>query len=251
MLKHTFIHLPKVGMVTEANFWRQGLVTWEDFFGARRIYGLSAGRQQELQAELQESPKRLDDPGYFARRLPAREHWRLFRQFRGRAAYLDIETTGSHWTGLQVTVVGLFDGATLRQFVHGFNLEDFPDALQGIDLLITFNGAQFDLPVLKAYFPHLIFPAAHIDLRFLLARLGYKGGLKHIEPRFDIYRSPEVAGLNGYDAVLLWNRYQRGDRPALERLLHYNREDVANLETLMEEAFVRCRNLVWPGHNRY
>ena len=30
--------------------------------------------------------------------------------FRQRAAYLDIETTGTFWPGLQVTVVGLYDG---------------------------------------------------------------------------------------------------------------------------------------------
>jgi uncharacterized protein YprB with RNaseH-like and TPR domain len=80
----------------------------------------------------------------------------------------------------------------------------------------------------------------HLDLRFLLARLGFKGGLKKIEPRFGIRRPPAVKHLDGFDAVLLWERYQRGDRTALDLLLEYNREDVANLETLMEQSFEMC-----------
>ncbi len=77
----------------------------------------------------------------------------------------------------------------------------------------------------------------HLDLRFILSRLGFRGGLKRIEPQFGIKRAPEVAGLNGYDAVLLWGRYQRGDRTAGRLLLQYNQEDVLNLEVLMEQAF--------------
>ena len=40
--------------------------------------------------------------------------------------------------------------------------------------------------------------------------------------------------MDGYTAVLLWQRYQRGDKGALDLLLSYNREDVVNLEVLMD-----------------
>ncbi len=241
MLKRTYIHLPGVGLKTEAHFWRQGLHIWEDFLTASLVSGLGALRLDALKEQVRESLEHLDEARYFAPRLPGPEHWRLFRHFRGRAAYLDIETHGAAWPLLQVTVVGLFDGVTLRQFVHGYNLEEFPAALADIDLLVTFNGTQFDLPVLRAYFPELQMPPIHLDLRFILARLGFKGGLKKIEPRFGIHRPPEVAGMDGYDAVLLWERHQRGDLTALELLLDYNREDVANLEVLMDRAFGMCQ----------
>ena len=84
-------------------------------------------------------------------------------------------------------------------------------------------------------------PAGHVDLRFLLKRLGYRGGLKKIEPHFGILRPPEVAGMDGYEAVLLWQRHRRGDRTALELLLTYNREDVLNLEILMDQAYQQQR----------
>jgi uncharacterized protein len=237
MLKRTFIHLPGVGPRREAHFWRQGLATWEDFLAARRIRGLSRDRLDWLKAELAGSLDHTEDAAYFAHRLQAGEHWRLFRQFRPRTAYLDIETTGKAWPGLLVTVVGLYDGQEMRQFVQGYNLQEFPQVLAKFDLLVTFNGTQFDLPVLQAYFAGLNLPPAHVDLRFLMARLGFKGGLKRIEPRFGIRRPKAVNGMDGYMAVLLWERYQRGDRGALELLLRYNREDVINLEVLMDAAF--------------
>jgi uncharacterized protein YprB with RNaseH-like and TPR domain len=248
MLKRTFIHLPGVGPRREGYFWRQGLNTWEDFLAARRLRGLSPERLGWLQEELAGSLSHLEDAAYFAARLQAGEHWRLFRHFRPRVAYLDIETTGTVWPGLLVTVVGLYDGRQMRQFVQGYNLQKFPRILDEFDLLVTFNGTQFDLPVLKTYFPGLRLPPAHVDLRFLLARLGFKGGLKKIEPRFGIRRPDAVNGMDGYMAVLLWERYQRGDRSALEVLLTYNREDVINLETLMEAAFRLSRERLWPGH---
>ncbi len=242
MIKRTFVHLPGVGLRTEAQFWRQGLTTWEDFLSVGRVSGLGLARLDCFKSLLQESLRHLHRPEYFAPRLPSGEHWRLFHHFRSRTAYLDIETTGAGWPEQTVTVVGLYDGHTMRQFVLGQNLRDFPEALAEVEVLVTFNGAQFDLPVLRAYFAGLPSPLLHLDLRFILARLGYRGGLKRIEPLFGITRAPEVAGFNGFDAVLLWERYQRGDLTALELLLKYNQEDVLNLEVLMEQAFELGKN---------
>ncbi len=247
MLKRTFIHLPGVGPRTEAHFWRQGLHTWEDLLRAPGVRGFSSERVRRLQREVRQSLEHLHDADYFGPRLAAAEHWRLFRHFRPRTAYLDIETTGNYWPGLQVTVVGLYDGQTMRQFVHGYNLQKFPRALAELDLLVTFNGTQFDLPVLKTYFPELKLPPVHVDLRFFLARLGYKGGLKKIEPRFGIQRPNEVDGMDGYMAVILWRRYQRGDRTALDLLLQYNREDVVNLEVLMDAGFCLYQERLLTG----
>jgi uncharacterized protein YprB with RNaseH-like and TPR domain len=58
-----------------------------------------------------------------------------------------------------------------------------------------------------------------------------KGGLKQLEERFGIARS--TRGMNGWDALRLWARYENeGDRAALDVLLEYNREDVMNLVQL-------------------
>jgi uncharacterized protein YprB with RNaseH-like and TPR domain len=250
MIKRTFVHLPGVGLRTEAQFWRQGLTTWEDFLTVNRVSGLGSERLAWLKGLLEESLRQLHRPNYFASCLPTGELWRLFHHFRSRTAYLDIETTGAAWWEQAVTVVGLYDGCTMRQFVLGHNLMDFPEALAGVDVLVTFNGTQFDVPVLRAYFPDLVLPPLHLDLRFILARLGYRGGLKRIEPLFGVKRAPEVAGLNGYDAVLLWDRFQRGDLTARKLLLQYNKEDVLNLEILMEQAFELGKEDLLAGNRR-
>jgi uncharacterized protein YprB with RNaseH-like and TPR domain len=54
-------------------------------------------------------------------------------------------------------------------------------------------------------------------------------------------------------AVLLWQRYQRGDKGALDLLLSYNREDVVNLEVLMDGAFAmeQERLLGSPRHGNH
>ena len=53
--------------------------------------------------------------------------------------------------------------------------------------------------------------------------------------------------MDGYMAVLLWQRYQRGDKGALDLLLSYNREDVVNLEVLMDGAFGMERERLFPA----
>ncbi len=236
MLKRTFIHLPRVGPATELHLWRQGIETWEDLLAARQVPGLNPARLASIQRHLEPSLDHLDQPVYFSNRLPAAERWRLFQQYRNRTAYLDIETTGASWPHLTVTVIGLYDGRKFYQFVLGKNLRNFLKVIDEYEVLVTFNGSQFDLPVLQAVFGRP-FGQAHIDLRFVLARLGYKGGLKKIEPRFGLERPADLEGLDGYDAVLLWQRAQRGDAAAFQTLLAYNREDVINLETLMEQAY--------------
>ncbi len=140
MIKRTFVHLPGVGLRTEAQFWRQGLATWEDFLTVRRVSGLGAERLAWLQGLLEESLRHLHRPEYFASCLPTGELWRLFHHFRSRTAYLDIETTGAGWWEQAVTVVGLYDGQVMRQFVLGHNLMDFPEALADVDVLVTFTA---------------------------------------------------------------------------------------------------------------
>lgn len=89
---------------------------------------------------------------------------------------------------------------------------------------------------------------AHIDLRYVLGSLGYKGGLKGCEKQFGIDRE-ELNGVDGLFAVHLWNDYKRkGNRKALETLLAYNILDVVNLEKLMVFAYnLKVKNTPFSG----
>ncbi len=153
--------------------------------------------------------------------------------------FLDLETEGLSKERNAITVVGTYAQDRYRAFVQGVNLHRAAEFLQAFPVWVTFGGTHFDLPFLKKHFPELELPVWHIDLRFLFRRLGYRGGLKKLELEFGLFRKSR--GLDGYEAVKLWQRWQRSkDRQALRTLLLYNREDVENLKPLLEIACELC-----------
>jgi uncharacterized protein YprB with RNaseH-like and TPR domain len=242
MLTQSFIHLQGVGNTTEARLWERGATDWEAFLRIKDALGMTRGKLEFWADCIQESQARLasGDSRYFARALAPRDQWRAFPQFRDRVLYLDIETMG---TGVDddVTVVGVYDGQELRQYVRGINLHQFPREMEQCGLLVTFFGSGFDVPVLRHQFPGLRFDVLHIDLCHALKRLGYGGGLKRVETALGIARDAPVAGLSGWDAVRLWNEYRAGSGRSLARLLAYNEADVVNMERLMEIAYTGLR----------
>ena len=67
--------------------------------------------------------------------------------------------------------------------------------------------------------------------------MGFTGGLKGVEKQFGISRSEAMDGLSGYDAVLLWRKYAKGNHQALDTLVEYNKCDTKNLKYLMDESY--------------
>ena len=102
---------------------------------------------------------------------------------------------------------------------------------RGLDTLCTFNGESFDLPVLRRSFGvGLLERFRSLDLSIECRRVGISGGLKRIEAGLQIPR--RLRGITGYDAMVLWERWENGDREALQTLLEYNADDVVNLALL-------------------
>lgn len=237
MLTSTYIHIPGVSWKTERSLWAQGAWTWYEYLADPRRFRTRGVGAQQLEKALAHSLCKLEkgEHLYFRKALPPREAWRTFPEFRDRLIYLDIETTGSRFA--DVTVIGAWDGADYYSFVKGNNLFEFPDFLSQFSVVVTFFGAGFDLPILRKRFPTATFDQIHIDLCPVLRRIGLRGGLKSIEKAVGIERSEATRGLTGYDAVRLWMAATAGDRRAMETLLEYNREDVRNLEPLMEHAY--------------
>ena len=249
VLRSTFQHLTGVGPHTEASLWQRGIGSWDDFRSMGAFAGLSWSRRRQLERELAASDTALHefDAGFFARRLPTAEHWRLYPDFAPKTAFLDIETTGlSPYAGI-VTVVTVHGGGATRTFIADDNLEELPAYLRRFGVLVTFNGLMFDVPFLQSRFPQLIVPEAHADLRFILRRLGYSGGLKRIEQVLQLGDREGVEGIHGLDAVRLWESYRRGNAGALERLVRYNRADTVNLEPLLRFAVGEMEKRLLPA----
>ncbi|HIQ37772.1 MAG TPA: exonuclease [Desulfocapsa sulfexigens] len=235
MLTHTFIHLPGIGSKTEQNLWKSGIYEWQQWPEKPQVK-LQNSSLPELVSLLHSSMEELEKgPEFFSSRLPSNEQWRLFSHFRDRTAYLDIETTGLGQSA-EITTIALYDGNKIYCYVNGKNLEDFEHDIWNYDVLVTYNGKGFDIPVLERWF-HTKLTHAHIDLRYILAKLGFKGGLKGCEKQLGMSRGG-LDGIDGYFAVLLWQDYiNNNNEKALETLLAYNIEDTVNLERLLIEAY--------------
>lgn len=242
MLKESFVVLPGVKHRTECKLWNQGINSWDDFLGVQKVKGLSELRKESFDCRLKESMHHLKigNSSFFKEMS---DQWRLYDEFKDEAVFLDIETNG-YYSG--ITVIGLFDGFDTKTLVRGFNLERslLIKELSKYKLIVTFNGASFDLPVIDRFFqftPHI----PHIDLRFVCQKLGFTGGLKAIEKQLFIKRRPEVANMSGEDAVYLWEMWKSsGDRDYLDKLVWYNEEDILNLKPLAEKMIPAMWNKV-------
>lgn len=236
MLKNTFCHIPGISVAAERNLWSSGIHSWEAAIEVDRIR-LPRRQQSALPGHIKESFEMLERGNlyHFAELLPSNQHWRLFPDFRRAIAYLDIETTGLGYAD-SITTIVVYDGETIRHYVRGENLDEFKRDIKQYPLIVTYNGKCFDVPFIERFFK-IEMNQSHIDLRYILKSLGYAGGLKRCERQLGIERK-DLADVDGYFAVLLWNEFERKKNPkALETLLAYNTADVVNLETLMVMAY--------------
>lgn len=241
MLQRTFIHLTGIGLAREQRLWQSGIRNWHDFMAADAdgpcpVSNIACVREQLAQSL---DAFRAETWSFFEKRLPSDHKWRVFGDFPERALYLDIETNGLTWDD-PITVIGAYDGHEVMSFVLGKNLPDAVAEINRYPILVTYNGACFDIPIIQRQFAGALRNHIHIDLRYPLRRLGYAGGLKAIERRMGIERSQATRGLDGWDAVRLWQAYQGGSQEALDLLLAYNAEDVRNLKPLMEFVYRTC-----------
>jgi uncharacterized protein YprB with RNaseH-like and TPR domain len=238
MLRNTYIHIPGIGSTTELRIWESGIKNWEEYLENQDAVKIPRTKRRSLLPAVEESIEQLSEGNhlFFAYRLPPGLQWRAYRHFIERTAYVDIETTGLFAGCDKITMIGIYNGKETKTYIRGINLEEAAAELAKYKQLITFNGARFDLPFIEHEFPGF-FNHIHIDLLYPLKKIGYSGGLKKIEIELGISRSDETEGITGFDAVRLWNRYERGDEEALDLLVKYNQEDVVNLEKIIRMTY--------------
>ena len=231
-LESSFIQIPKVGEQTELTLWDAGITDWRAGVDTTTVGPTRREAINEFAHNAVDALGARDIP-FFADRLPAGETWRLAETFRDDWTALDIETTGLDQSRDRITTVSVHDASGTRTYVRGKDLtaEAVRTELDQAGLLVTFNGAQFDLPFLGRAFD-LSIDLPHIDLRYPCQRLGWRGGLTAVERRVGIER--DQPDIDGRMAVRLWSAYRDGDTRSLERLIAYNREDTALLVPVLE-----------------
>ncbi|GGJ13831.1 exonuclease [Halobellus salinus] len=233
-IENSFVPAEGVGERRERSVWESGILTWEEFDPERSPLGPKTG--DRVESFVAEALERLDDGDarYFRDRFPASETWRFYENFRGDAAFFDIETTGLESAYNSVTTVSVTRNGETTTLVRGQDLTApaLRELFAGTPLVVSFNGKQFDVPFLEDCFDVSI-DAPHLDLMYPCRRIDLTGGLKSIEKAVGIDR--DRPDLSGRDAVRLWHRYARdGDDDALDTLVSYNRDDTENLRNLAD-----------------
>ena len=241
-IENSFIPVRGVGETTERKLWGAGVTHWDEFDGT--VVGETTADRIEAFIDTARDRLAADDARYFDEQFPSGERWRLYENFRERACFFDIETTGLDHHSDRVTTVSVHQGGETTTLVRGDDLT--ADALRGAfadaDLLVTFNGARFDVPFLETSFD-LSLDHPHLDLMYTCRKLGLGGGLKQVEADIGIERDrPDISG---EDAVRLWREHERGKDGALETLVSYNREDAVNLQALAETVVDRLHGEVF------
>jgi predicted nuclease with RNAse H fold/dephospho-CoA kinase len=158
-----------------------------------------------------------------------------------RVVFLDIETTGlSHYYD-EITIVGWSIGGASYTLIKGDNPSDLIRSLFRASAIITFNGIRFDQRFLKQEFPEIRIPPIHIDLMYLCRRVGLTGGQKNIENELALNFRETLKDVDGFAAVLLWHEFLRGNMSSLEKLIRYNRADIAAMGAILDLTLEKLR----------
>ena len=241
MIQNTFLFLEKVKNGIENNLYSQGIYDWDAFLKSKKVNGISRVRKLYYDRKIMEARKALFnlDSSYFKKLLPSSEYYRIYDFFKDEAVFLDIETTGLDIKNDDSTVFGLYDGIETKTMIKGINFDPIKlkDELKKYKLLVTFNGASFDIPFINKLYQNLLPDIPNFDVKVLADRLGLKGGLKNIEKILGIKRSNIIERFHGGDALTLWRMYRATqDDYYLKLLVEYNEEDIINLKTIAEHC---------------
>ena len=177
--------------------------------------------------------------------------WRLYDFFREDSVFLDIETTGLSKSNNDITVIGLYDGISTKMMIKGINLDidSLKKELQKYKLIVTFNGAAFDIPFINKKYPDLLPKIPNFDVKSATDKLKLKGGLKKIEKLLGIKRSNVVEKFYGGDALTLWKMYRAtGDEYYLNLLIEYNEYDIINLKTIAEHCVKKLKETLFKSN---
>lgn len=239
VLRSTFIFLPGVKWKTEEAWWHRRITSWKTLQDNFSSLGFDKKRRKRMTTLIlaAEGATEYSNAEFFQEILPQSDYWRLYKEFRQRTVFLDIETTGLSIYYDKITEVGAYADGKVKFFLRGVNLQELPEFLGRFNIIVTFNGKLFDIPFLKRELPEVRIPPIHIDLRFALKSIGIKGRLKGIEQKLGLSRPEEIRDIGGRNSVLLWNDFLGGDDRALERYLLYNSYDVINLQKLMDYLY--------------
>ena len=173
---------------------------------------------------------------------------------RDRIVFLDTETTGIQGgTGICPFLIGIghFDGDAfemIQYFIRDFDEETsmlyaLSELLEKFDLVVTYNGASYDIPLLESRFTlarmdNPFTRLAHFDLLNTARRLWRNGHgscrLVALERLLSFVRGPDVPG--SMIPRVYFDYLQQRPTPELPHIFSHNLDDVVSLAALTIHA---------------
>jgi len=245
MLERSFVMIPGIGLGRERRLWELGITDFDAFIDAEWLPGISRNRLHDFHRGAEEARRRvrLGDVRWICKALPKREIWRILAMRDKRIAALDIECArrGNTWTPVVVSVC--LKGKECVTLIRGENLywDKLSRLLDETDILLTYNGSSYDLPVLARH-GFRVDRCVHLDLARFSRMLGLTGGLKCLEKRIGITRPRELEYSTESQASYLWDLWEKkGNKRAIDLLVEYNRQDAESLIPLADIMYRMLR----------
>ncbi|HEY8240366.1 MAG TPA: ribonuclease H-like domain-containing protein, partial [Kiritimatiellia bacterium] len=225
-----------------------GLREWQQLLAQPDRVPVGARKRELIIESIFRAEQELadDNIGYFIENFAPTDQWRILAHYFDRASYFDIEISGPTYP--VVTAIACYHRGELHSFLRGENLDDFLALLEDVELLVSFNGASFDVPMILNAFHIPSLPCPHLDLRWVCYHGNIRGGLKSIEQRLGIIRPPDLQGVDGEEAIWLWQSWRStGNLAAREKLRRYCGADAISLQfvaaRVLEDRGVRFDTL--------
>ncbi len=234
MIRGALSLVPGIGPERRRHLASLGIWDWPGLLAHADEAGFRGAALERAQAAVAAAEQAVaaGDIAWFLSHVGPADRWRILAEWFEEASYFDIETDGVEGA-VAVTFISCWHQGALRAFVRGENLDDFLDLLEDVRLLVSFNGAAFDVPHIERAFHIPRLPCPHLDLMPVLRREGASGGLKKIERAWGLERPADIAGLDGQEAVWLWKAWEAGRQASARRTLErYALADALSLRYL-------------------
>jgi len=237
LIETSFLQFTGIGKKTFSKLLDAGYTDWNSI--VENPYNLPFGSSMStrLLVEIREYQAQLQNRNiaFFTERLVAEDKWKILLDYYDRISYFDIETNGDIY-GNNITVIVCLHKGTIYRYVNSENIESFLDILEDVELLVSFNGISFDIPMVQNFFHIRLIPCPHIDLRWVCYHKNLRGGLKSIEKQMGIQRPKHLDGVDGMDAIVLWHNWiEKNDHASKKLLLEYCEMDVVSLQLLTQK----------------
>lgn len=246
LLYISLIQVSHVSVKQEESYWKNGIVSIEDLISSseRQLSFLPSALEREVAYLMNDAGHNVDKiASIFEKKSGKKDFYRIAYSVPEYILFLDIETTGLSSVYHYITMVGWMMNGKYGCWIAGTDPTEMKEVCHKAKMIVTFNGARFDVKFLNNAFPDLnIEDKPNLDLMHFCKRFGFVHGQKKIEKELQFNRPKDVQDCNGKEAIALWYKFIFGEDNALDLLIEYNFYDISGMTYILDKIFF---NYIW------